>query len=443
MKKKKVQLSNLAIIIAAIGAIGGFLFGYNTAVISGALLIFSDLFNLSLAAKANVVSILIFGALIGAIVSGFLSDKLGRKYTVIFTAIVYVIGSFLLTFTDSFVTLLFGRFITGLGVGLGSLVVPLYLSEMAPVKFRGAMVTANQLMVTIGILVSYIANFYLDTAKIWPWLFIISIIFSLILFVCMFFLPESATWLITKGKKVKAKKILRKVRKGENVDTIIAKVEKNMKKPLKKTSMKKKLMGALVVGVGLSIIQQITGVNAVFYYAPSIFQEVGFVTRSSAMLATIALGAINVIATVVAMWLLDLKGRRPLLLVGVAGMFLGLIFLSICFFIGPSLTAFSLFSLMFYVVFFAIGLGPIAWLIISEIFPLAVRGRVMGICVFVNWASNYVVSLCFLPLTKYVGSAWTFVIFAIITFFSFFFVYFRVPETKGRSLEEIEAFWKK
>ena len=441
--KKSAKLKSFAVVIASIGAIGGFLFGYNTAVISGALLVFNDLFHLSLAEKANVVSILILGALFGALIAGFLSDRLGRKKTVIVTAAVYVVGSFIIAATPSLGWLFIGRFITGLGVGLGSLIVPLYIAEMSPIRYRGMLVTMFQLMVTIGIFISYILNYYFDVAGVWRWLFVISLIFAGVLFVSMFFLPESPTWLIAHRKKAKARKILRLVRSGEDIDKIVDRVSKNSTKPKTKTTWKKSLISATIVGIGLSVAQQVTGINAVFYYAPMIFSEAGFASRSSEMLATIGLGAINVIATIFAMWFIDTKGRRPLLLIGTAGMFIGLLFLAICFFIGAkSISILSILSLMFYVVMFAIGLGPITWLLISEIFPMRVRGKVMSICVFANWFTNYLISLFFLPAVKFLGGAWTFMSFAILCALALYFIWLKVPETKGKSLEEIEKSWK-
>ncbi|MCF7853095.1 MAG: sugar porter family MFS transporter [Simkaniaceae bacterium] len=456
MQKSK-GITLYAMMIAFIGSIGGLLFGYNTGVIAGTLIIFSELFQLTLAQKANVVSILILGALIGAIGAGFISDRMGRKKTVMMSAVIYLIGGTLLTFSHSVTTLVIGRFVTGLGVGFGSLIVPLYLSEIAPTKYRGALVSTNQLMITSGFLLSFILNAVLDLENMWRWLFIVSCSFAFVQFIGMFFLPESPNWLIGQNKIDQARTILKDVRGDSDVEEVIQSVKKadeatksSLSLTVKKTPLcvggflKQGLLGALVVGVGISMIQQLTGINAIFYYAPTIFREVGFITHSTAMLATISLGLINVLATIFAMWLIDIKGRRPLLLTGLSGMFIGLVSLAFCFLFGKGdLSWLSLISALFYVFFFAISLGPITWVIISEIFPLAVRGRVMSICIFSNWAMNYLVSLTFLPITKSFGGGVAFLMFALITAISFFFVYYRVPETRGKSLEEIANFWKK
>ena len=396
--------THFPLFIAALGAIGGFLFGYNTAIISGLLFVFTDIFQLSILTKGLVVSIIILGALVGSFASGYFADAFGRKKSVMLTCLLYMIGAILLITTDALPLLLIGRFITGLGVGFGSVVIPLYLSEMSPPKHRGKIVTTNQLMITVGILVAYLLNYYIDLPRAWHMLFIVSLMASIVGGAYMLWLPESPTWLLGPAKK----------------------------------SEKKLKTRMLVLGIVLSIIQQITGINIIIYYAPSVFIESGGLTIPTAMVVTIWLGVLNVIATIFSMWLLDKKGRRPLLLSGIAAMVIGLLALSasLLFHVHGLL---PILSVMLYVAGFAIGLGPVTFLVIAEIFPLLVRGKIMGLCLLCNWFTNFLLTLFFLWIVKVLGMGYTFMIFAVISALSFIFLKRYLPETKGKSLEEIES----
>jgi sugar porter (SP) family MFS transporter len=434
--------------IVMIAALGGLMFGYNTCVISGAVLFLKNQFSLTTFQEEMVVSVILVGALIGALGGGTVADKIGRKWTIISTAIVFVISGIILAYAPNFQVVMWGRFIGGLAVGVSSLAVPLYIAELSPPKHRGALVTANQLAITIGILFGYLIGYaFADTGN-WRWMFGLTIIPGVIQLVGMIFSPESPRWLLTRGKSEKAVHVLKMLRKSGNIDREIEEIRKVAKQKIKEGGWRDLfapvVLPALFVGVGLSVFQQITGINTVIYYAPQIFEISGFAAPSKAILASIAIGSINVLATIVSLWLLDRVGRRKLLLIGVGGMVISLLFLSLGFFSQhKELFEVSVISLMAYVAFFAIGLGPVAFLIISEIYPLHLRGKAMSLALFANWVCNFIVSLTFLSLIEAMGSGQTFILYAVIGVLAWWFVYRRVPETKGKSLEEIEITTRK
>jgi len=391
--------------------LGGLLFGYNTAVISSALLFLKHDFSFTTLQQELLVSIILIGALLGASVAGMLSDRLGRKPVIILSDVFFIIGGLTLLLADDLFALLIGRLIAGVGVGLASVTVPLYLAELSPPKSRGALVTLNQLAITVGILLAYLVGLFESGDQSWRIMFGLSIIPAVIQLLGMFLLPETPNYLtVTKEPKSR-----------------------------NKAFFKKTMTGALIVGLGLAILQQITGINTVIYYANQIFELAGFGTNISAIWASVGVGIVNVVATLFSVWLLDRVGRRPLLLVGVAGMTLSLLALATTFWLNiPSESYLSVISLMLYVAAFAIGLGPVAWLIISEIYPHQIRGRAMSLAIFANWVSNYIVSLTFLTLIEKITSAGAFFLYAAICGFAFYFVFRFVPETKGKTLKQIE-----
>lgn len=368
----KSTLSTKLILAVFIAALGGFLFGYNTSVISGALLFLGQEFQLSPFMEGVLVSIILLGALIGASIAGSLADKLGRRKTLILNGIVYCIGILIATWASNLSTLLLGRFITGIGVGISSLAVPLYIAEISPTKWRGGLVAVNQLMVTIGILSAYIINYTFSETGNWRWMFGLALVPVFIQTVGLFFLPEA-------------------------LKPIVSEIKKGAKSLFS-------IKHALIIGILLSIIQQITGINAVLYYASKIFQMAGYATASSAIFASLGIGIVNVAATFFSIWLLDLKGRRWLLLLGIGGMTVSLSVIAVAFWTNwPAIQLLASLSLMSYVVFFAIGLGPITWVILSEIYPLSLRGKAMSIATFANWLCNYLVALTFLDLIETLG----------------------------------------
>jgi SP family galactose:H+ symporter-like MFS transporter len=436
-------------VAAAITATGGLLFGYDTGVISGALLfITEDFAPLSNLMQGVIVSFLLVGAVTGAITGGPLSDRFGRRPVVLLAAIIFAVGAIAAALAPSAGFLIFARFILGLGVGLASLIVPLYIAEIAPPDTRGGLVSLNQLMITIGILLSYIVGVAFTPIEGWRWMFAVAVVPAFILGIGMFTLPESPRWLVKNGKLDKARSVLLLSRVEADVETEmhqmeeIERIERQQAEVGYRELLAPWIRPALIVGVGLAIFQQITGINTVIYYAPTILERVGFSAGSAIAATALGVGVVNVGFTILAVWIVDRVGRRPLLLIGLIGMTVSLGLLGVVFSLGSTSGAAGLLAticLGLYIASFAISLGPIFWLMISEIYPLNMRGSAMSIAALCNWGSNFIVALIFPVLLATFGGAGSFWLFAVIGIVAWIFVYFIVPETKGRTLEEIEA----
>ena len=436
-------------IAAAITATGGLLFGYDTGVISGALLfIRQDFAPLSPFVEGIIVSTLLVGAVVGALSGGPLSDRAGRRPTALLAAVIFGLGALAVAFAPSVAFIIFGRFLLGLGVGLASMIVPLYIAEIAPAERRGALVSLNQLMITIGILLSYIVGVIFTPIEGWRYMFGVALIPALILGIGMFMLPESPRWLFEHGQIAKARTVLSRSRSPEEVDQEFREMEeiKELEEEQARVSYKELLAPyvrpALIIGIGLAIFQQITGINTVIYYAPTILQNVGFSEGGAIAATAVGVGLVNVGFTILAVRIIDRAGRRPLLIIGLIGMIISLALLGLVFALGATSGAAGLLAtvcLGLYIASFAISLGPVFWLMISEIYPLRIRGTAMSVASIANWGSNWLVALTFPVLLATFGGAGSFWLFAGLGIVAWFFVYFRVPETKGRSLEEIEA----
>ena len=436
-------------IAAAITATGGLLFGYDTGVISGALLfIRQDFAPLSPFVEGIIVSTLLVGAVVGALSGGPLSDRVGRRPTALLAAVIFGLGALAVAFAPSVAFIIFGRFLLGLGVGLASMIVPLYIAEIAPAERRGALVSLNQLMITIGILLSYIVGVIFTPIEGWRYMFGVALIPALILGIGMFMLPESPRWLFEHGQIAKARTVLSRSRSPEEVDQEFREMEeiKELEEEHARVSYKELLAPyvrpALIIGIGLAIFQQITGINTVIYYAPTILQNVGFSEGGAIAATAVGVGLVNVGFTILAVRIIDRAGRRPLLIIGLIGMIISLALLGLVFALGATSGAAGLLAtvcLGLYIASFAISLGPVFWLMISEIYPLRIRGTAMSVASIANWGSNWLVALTFPVLLATFGGAGSFWLFAVLGIVAWFFVYFRVPETKGRSLEEIEA----
>ena len=445
-----------ASLIAATAALGGLLFGYDTGVISGALLFLRDAFQLSPFMQGVVTSIALAGAALGAAAAGDLADRFGRRPIILVTALIFVLGSLVSAFATSLTVLLLGRLLVGFGIGVSSMLAPLYLAETAPAETRGAMVSLNQLMITVGIVVSYLVGYAFASSGGWRWMLGLGALPGLILAGGMLALPESPRWLAGHGHIADARRALQALRgsyeRAEEIDAELAQMQADLQRE-ERIERKGATISVfdpsvrlpLIVGVGLAAFQQVTGINTVIYFAPTIFQAAGLSSASASILATAGVGVVNVLMTLVAIRLIDVVGRRVLLLVGLAGMAVSLCALAGAFLIGTGtglvgwLTAASLTA---YVAFFAIGLGPVFWLLISEIFPLAVRGRGMSLATVANWVFNLLVALTFLSIVNALGQSAAFGIYAVMTVAAFVFTLRLVPETKGRSLEDIQSAWK-
>jgi SP family galactose:H+ symporter-like MFS transporter len=435
-------------VIAATAALGGLLFGYDTGVISGALLFLREAFHLSNLMLGVVTSIALGGAAGGAAFAGSLADKFGRRPILMATAVTFVFGATVSALAPSLFILLAGRLLVGIGIGGASMLTPLYLAEVAPKKERGALVSFNQLAVTLGILGSYLVGYALASHAAWRWMLGLGGVPGVILFVGMIFLPETPRWLAGHGHSDRAKSALLQLR-GRHADVAVEMAELRPDLTPQARLLPQNRLGhaatrlPMVVGIGLAVFQQVTGINTVIYFAPTIFQAAGLSSASAAILATAGIGVVNVVMTMVAIWLVDRVGRRILLLWGLGGMGVSLCLLAVAFLLGkgPALSWLTAGSLTAYIGCFAIGLGPVFWLLISEIFPMTIRAKGMSAATIANWVSNLVVALTFLDLAGYLGHAGVFLLYAALTFAGLVFAYVLVPETKGLSLEKIQALW--
>jgi sugar porter (SP) family MFS transporter len=432
---------------AAFAALGGLLFGYDTGVISGAELFFRNDFALSTFALEVIVSGVLAGAAAGALIGGRLADLFGRRKLLIATAIIFAAGAILCAAAPSAVILAVGRIIVGFGIGLSSSGVPVYISEVAPAEARGWQVSLFQLAITVGILLAYVVDYAFARIQGWRWMFGLAVIPAAIFGAGMFFLPESPRWLLRRGNRETARAMLARIRGTSEIDTEFREIEQSIIRAPESGHFSDlfapAIRPALVVGIGLAIFQQITGINTVIYYAPLIIQSAGISSASGAILATAGIGAVNVLVTILSMWLIDRKGRRPLLLTGIIGMAITLGVLGFVFHVSHQSTGMAwlaVISMMAYVGSFAISLGPIFWLLISEIYPLKIRNSAEGLAATFNWGANLLVTLTFLTLVEKLGPSLTFWAYGLCAIGAGVFSYYFVPETKGRTLEEIEAF---
>lgn len=433
------------VLMAFVAALSGILFGYDTGVMSGAILFIAEDYPLTPGMNGIVVGAVLLGALIGAIFSGRITDYFGRRKLLLIVAVIFMFGALGTALTPDIPILILGRIVVGIAIGIASYVGPLYISEISPVKHRGALVALNQLAISIGILLSYIVDYFFSFTGSWRWMLGLGVVPGFFLFLGMLYLPDSPRWLVSKGMEEKARAILRKIRVGEReVEYELAQIKVTLKKEAAnwKIVFSKLVRPVLWIGFALAFIQQITGINTILYYAPTILKMAGFGSDTVSILATMGIGVIFVLFTILSLPFIDRLGRRPLLLAGLVGMTIGLGALAWLFqtptTIEPSLQWLGLASIFLYIACFAFSLGPIMWLMIAEIYPLQVRGVGASLATCVNWASNLLVTATFLELVHFFGARGTFSIYMICSIFSILFVYFLVPETKGISLEEIE-----
>ncbi|MBU2839876.1 sugar porter family MFS transporter [Acidithiobacillus thiooxidans] len=434
------------VLIAVIAGLGGLLFGYGTGVVAGVLLFLAHDFQLNGSMQGLFVAVALAGAALGAAISGLLADRWGRRRILLATAALFVFGSLLAALANSVALLFLGRAFLGLAIGTASTVTPLYLAEITTPERRGAIVTINQLYISIGIFISYgVDLLFSDFGSGWRWMLGFGALPALMLFVGMWILPESPRWLIRQGLIDRAKSALQYLRStalvAEELESLQQGNANTEPMALRSLFNNWKLRRLMVIAVGLAVFQQITGINIVLYYAPKILQETGLSSPFMAILATGGIGLVNVLATIISMRFLDSLGRRKLLLWGLWGMLISLLALSLEFLTnlqGALGAALIVVTSAVFVAFFAMSLGPIFWLLISEIFPLAIRGRAMSLATVINWLSNMLVAGVFLDLVGAIGRGATFLIYALITFLAILFTLKLVPETKGLSLEEIE-----
>ena len=435
-------------IAVGVAAIGGLLFGYDTGVVSGAILFIKSQFSLSATMEEIVVSSVLVGAVIGAVIGGALTARYGRRKMIMLAGIIFTVSAIGTALAPTVAWIIAARLVSGIAIGIASFISPMYIAELVPAKVRGSLVAVNMLAITTGIVVAYLVDYAFSAIEGWRYMFGVAAIPSVALVIGMWRLPDSPRWLVSQSKVEQAKRALRRVRTESDIGPEIA----DMQKSLGEQSgggmaglFQPLLRMPLIVGIGLAIFQQITGINTVIYYAPTIFKFAGIEAAGPAILAGAGLAMVMWCFHVLAIFLLDRVGRRPLLLTGVAGQIVGLAILGAAF----QFQQFASFKsyiaiggLVIYVACFAFGLGPIFWLLISEIYPLKVRGAAMSAVTVVNWAMNLAVAVTFLTLVGVLGHAGTFWLYGVIAIGAWVFFYLLVPETKGKSLEQIEAHWR-
>jgi sugar porter (SP) family MFS transporter len=433
--------------IALLAALGGFLFGFDTGVVGSAEPYFSKALNIGSFGESWVVGSLLLGAIVGAAISGYLADRISRKWTKFASGCVFCVAAIASGFPSNVEWLCGARFVLGLGVGTASFVAPMYISEQSPKKLRGGMTAMTQMMITFGILVAYLSDYGFSGFGVnnWRWMFAIEAIPGAMLAIAMVFVPHTPRWLVDHDRVDEAKEVLKKTRPSADIDQEIEDI-KGVSQAQRGSSLRALLFGRrlrpfLVVGVVLAFLQQAVGINAVIYYGAQDLKFMGL-TTNTAVFEAISLGIVNWFFAVLAVLLLDWVGRRVLLIFGSAGMVVALAANGWFFTNGETFihahAAAGLGITLAYLAFFELSLGPVFWLMISEIYPLRVRSKAMATATMVNWTFNFLVSYLFLTMTKDLGRNGTFWFFGFFALCSLLFCIFKVPETKDRSLEQIE-----
>jgi sugar porter (SP) family MFS transporter len=449
-----IKVTGFVIVVAIVAAIGGLLFGFDTGVISGAILFITAQFHLSSVEEEVTTSAVLIGAIVGAIVGGVFADRIGRRRSIIAAAGTFIVGTAIAAIAGDIFVLWIGRIVVGMAIGVASFVVPMYIAELAPPQTRGLMTSLNQVAVTVGILLAYGIDYIYSASSNWRAMFAWGLVPGAVLLVGMFFMPYSPRWLLSKGREQDASTALTKIRGAADVQAEVKETEAEIQaESAGGTGVKglqlvetPALHMPLLIGMGLAVLQQVTGINTVIYYAPTIFKNAGFSSASASIGATAGVGAVNLLFTVFAAFLVDRVGRRPLLLISLAGMIVGLVALGLGFLFagssGGALGTITVISLMIYIASFAIGMGPIFWLLISEIYPLNARGTAMSLATVANWAANFLVAVTFLSLVNLITQGGTFLLYAAIGVGAWIFTFRLVPETKGKTLEQIQAHWQ-
>jgi len=437
------------VLTAAIAGLGGLLFGYDTGVIAGALLFIRDDFGLGNFAQGLIVAAVPIGAVAGAALAGPVGDGWGRRRAILLAAVVFIAGALGSAAAPDATVLFIARLVVGVAIGIASANAPVYISEIAPPESRGRLVSFFQLSITVGILIAYLVGLAFDHSEGWRWMLGLGCVPALVLAFGMLRMPQSPRWLVMRGEDFEARATLARIRVDEPaaIDRELAEIHGEIDTEPGRWSelLQPAVRAALLVGVGLAVLQQVTGINTVIYYAPTIVEFTGVNSSGASILAAVGVGVVNVAMTVVALRLLDRAGRRALLMVGVSGMTLALLALGAAFEGGGQSTlssAVAIGSLMVFVASFAVSLGPIFWLLNSEIYPLGVRSKAAGIGTMANWIANFSVSLTFLLLIETLGRSGTFWFYAAVGLLTLLFCWKLVPETKGKHLEEIQAVFR-
>jgi SP family arabinose:H+ symporter-like MFS transporter len=447
-------------LVCLVAAFGGFLFGFDTAVISGTVSLVRHDFNLDANLEGWFVSCALLGCIIGVSISGKLSDGYGRKIVLILSAVLFLASALGCMLSGSFTVLVVFRLIGGLGIGVASMVSPLYISEFSPSRFRGMMVSLYQLALTIGIVLAYFSNAYLVnhagasfgngamtrifSTEVWRAMLGLGALPAVIFLISLFMVPESPRWLLLKGKEQKATDILIKIDGADAARSEIAafKILGERSQGSLKELFKPVYRRALLIGLLLPFMSQICGINAVIYYGPKILEQAGF-TLNNALGGQVTIGLVNVVFTFVAIFTIDKWGRRPLLFVGIGGAVIALLVIGALFALGITSGPWILIFIIFFIACFSFSFGPVCWVVVGEIFPNAIRGKAMALATLSLWIGNFLVGQLTPLMLEGLGSSWTFWLFALCCSPALWVTWKLIPETKGKSLEMIETIWKK
>lgn len=455
------------IVMAIVAAMGGLLFGFDTGVISGAIPFLQQDFGLTDGTIEFITTAGLIGAIVGALIGGSVTDGLGRRKVLILSGIIFGVGALWSGFASNATSLILARLFLGVAIGTASFAVPLYIAEISPTKVRGTLVSLFQLMITIGILVSYFSDFLFaneSDVTCWRPMFYVGVIPALILLVGMIFMPESPRWLFANGRGEEAMAVLVKT-EGDGAQDVADSINNEIAKDRQNTStwrdlFRKEWKYPLIIAVGIMFIQQFVGINTVMYYSPKIFQMAGFDGSVAAIGASIGVGAINVIATLLSVYFVDRIGRRKLFFIGMTGMVISLTLLAGSFIadFGDAGKFVTVGCTLLYVTFYAVSVGPLGWLIISEVFPQKLRGKGSSIGSLSVWVFNSIVTFTFFKIAKLLSvpgtevvvggetlanPAGSFLFYALIAALGMIWGWFFMPETKGKSLEAIEEHWRK
>ena len=468
MSNKKYN-KNFVIVIAVIAATGGLLFGFDTGVISGAIPFLQKYFLIGDNTIETITTALLIGAIVGALLGGRLTDMLGRKIVILAAAVFFVVGAICSGTATSPAGLMAARLVSGIAVGISSFAVPLYIAEIAPAKKRGALVSMFQLLITVGILASYLSDLAIadeSNPACWRMMFLMEIFPAAILLIGMIFLPETPRWLMQKGREQASKSVLERIETPELLEQELNQIKVEIEKSKDKASWRELfqpwMRTPLLIAIVIMFFQQFVGINTVIYYSPKIFLMAGFEGNIAAISASVAVGVVNLLSTIISVYFVDRIGRRKLFFIGLTGITLALASLGLCFLfhsnLGDAGKWTTIVLVFLYIAFFAISIGPLGWLIISEIFPQKVRGLGASIGSLSVWVFNAIVTFTFFKIVnaftvkgtevivegeKLGNPAGAFFLYAIIALCALVWGYYYLPETKGVSLEAIENFWRK
>jgi SP family arabinose:H+ symporter-like MFS transporter len=435
------------VLVSFVAALGGLLFGFDTAIISGTIPYITSFFGLNEYWLGWSVSSILIGCAIGAIVAGPLADKYGRKFTLMICAVLFAISGVGAGLSNQLYWFVLFRLIGGLGVGAAAMVSPMYIAEMAPAAWRGRLVAFYQMAIVFGILLAYFSNYLFNDlgANNWRWMFASQVAPSLLFLLFLLMVPETPRWLVKKGRKHEAGEILKKVSDSHSIDKELAEIERSFHHQDKISLshlFSKTYRPVLFIGILVAVFQQVTGINSILYYAPVIFKDTGM-DSSSSLLQTIGIGVVNVISTFIAIGLVDRVGRKKFLLAGSLIMGISLTAVALCFQYSYFDNYIVLIFMLLYVAAFGCTLGAVTWVYLSEIFPNLVRGLAMSVATLSLWLADFVITYTFPIMTKQLGTAATLFCYAALCVVAFVYMLFKVKETKGRTLEEIETLFIK